>query len=94
MTNQEKINALYEIFKNLNSYCPNTHLALVRKERIRRAFYFYGPKIMWTGREEELILLYDQFIEAKTYTNEFGKTGFDMREIEENEKLKSSSETR
>jgi len=72
-----KIAKLYEVFKKLGKEIqPNTHLALRKMEKIKRAFFFYSPEIMWDGREQELIELYDQFIYATTYTNEFGHTGF------------------
>lgn len=72
-----KIAKLYEVFCKLGKEIqPNTHLALRKMEKIQNAFRFYSPEIMWTGREQELIGLYDEYIFATTYTNEFGHTGF------------------
>ena len=54
----------------------DTHCALRKVEKIQRAFCFYGPDITWHGRTEELETLYDEFVFAASYTNEFGHTGF------------------
>ena len=71
------ITKLYEVYQKLGKHIqPNTHLALRKMEKIQRAFFFYSPDITWTGREQELIQLYDEYIYATTYTNEFGHTGF------------------
>jgi len=72
----EKIAALYNIFKNIKKLTPNTHCALLQMERIKRAFFFYGPDIMWYGRKEELEDLFDRFVFAENYTNEWGHKGF------------------
>jgi len=75
--------ALYEIYKKLGKEIqPNTHLALRKMEKIQRAFWLYSPDIMWEGREKELLDLYDQYIFATTYTNEFGHTGFNYITID------------
>jgi len=72
-----KVTKLYEVFQKLGKEIqPLTHLALRKMEKIQRAFRFYSPEIMWEGREKELVELYDEYIFATTYTNEFGHTGF------------------
>ena len=74
-----KVAKLYEVYQKLGKEIqPNTHLALRKMEKIQRAFFFYGPEIMWAGREKELVELYDEYIFATTYTNEFGHTGFTL----------------
>lgn len=77
-----KITALYEIYLNRKgqNILPETHLAWLRIERIEKAFSIYGPETTWEGRKAELVKLYDDFIFAMTYTNEFGKTGYTFGE--------------
>lgn len=81
MDNATKAKALFAIYKHLSfraRFQPETHLALRKVEKIKRAFSFYGLDTMWTGRLEELAKLFDEFQFARTYTNEFGKTGFKL----------------
>jgi hypothetical protein len=83
MTIEEKAEFLYGVFLIRNCPSPsliqpNTHLALCRIERIEKAFLFYGPEWNWFGRAEEFENLYDDFLTAMTYTNEFNKTGFEF----------------
>lgn len=81
MDNLTKAKALFAINQNLSypaRFQPETHLALRKVEKIKDAFRFYNLETMWKGRLEQLAQLFDEFQFARTYTNEFGKTGFTL----------------